>query len=1084
MRKSIGLLTTCVGGPLKSYENAVTRAVGEVAGERNFRLVIYSGGAPSQAKGFESMRNYIFKLLSDRVVDGVFILSASLSLYVSAEEYRSFFQQFNPFPMVSIGLIAPGLHGVIIDNRRLMREMTEHLITVHNIRAPLFVGGPAGNHEAKDRLQGFREAMALSGLSVQSRMILEGTFLRESGYRLMREYLRTQNPPFDGVICANDEMAVGVRDYLAEKGLHAPRDYLITGFDDLEVAALTEPPLTTVNQPVYAMARKACSLLCDNIEHGTVIENFVYPIKLVIRESCGCPVKSTRIADDSYSERINADMPLPNIFSELLPQMGDDNRRFVQQGFEKIVAMLSGLSSKTACAECLDILQSLLSQSKSRIIDVSIWYAAITLLESRMTGNAAIPSRFWEEARFLIWDAEKIGVHRERIMSERLESLLRTIGEDLINTYRIDDLRSVLDYHLNSLGVSALHVLVFDRIPFSLERLHPLLRWDHEGGAVLTQSEASFLSGDILPGGVLAGCRGVPVIEALTFRDEIFGVLVLDCDDPDGTVCNSLREMIGGALKNIDFWSEASERTRFLEILNQTEKSLSAWPEEERAIEIVMRGIYSWLHNPWSMVWLCDKSGELLRAKMVLHNGVREVVFERSVMPLDEAIRVGSFSLREFRGVRIPVLYQDKIEGVIEIGFSGEKPFVFNESVVKNLGLFVDQLALALSNARLYRETIQSAEHIQKLNLDLALKLRRITSLRAIDVAITGTSPDGEIYGTLLEQIQRELGSDAVSLLLYNPESNVLLFAASRGFLTDALRFTHLTMGKGMAGRAALERKQLFIEDVTLNPETLAQAPLLHNEGFRAYCAAPLLSRGELKGVLELFHRSPLHPDKEWSDFLEMLTGQAAIALDHSALIAGLQQANTELVAAYDATIEGWSRALDLRDHETEGHSKRVALESEALGRVLGLNNDSLLHLYRGALLHDIGKVAIPDSILLKPGRLTDEETVIMKKHPEYARQILTPIQFLRPALTVPGDHHEKWDGSGYPRGLRGEEIPLFARIFALVDVWDALICGRPYREAWSEQMTAEHIHSLSGIHFDPSITPVFLKLKGFSFLS
>ncbi len=186
---------------------------------------------------------------------------------------------------------------------------------------------------------------------------------------------------------------------------------------------------------------------------------------------------------------------------------------------------------------------------------------------------------------------------------------------------------------------------------------------------------------------------------------------------------------------------------------------------------------------------------------------------------------------------------------------------------------------------------------------------------------------------------------------------------------------------------------------------------------------------------------------------------------------------NGELTQAYDSTIEGWSRALDYRDHETEGHSRRVTELTLRLARAVGMEEDELVHVRRGALLHDIGKMGIPDRVLLKPGPLDDGEWAIMRRHPTLAHEMLSPVAFLRDALDIPHGHHEKWDGTGYPRGLAGEAIPLAARLFAVVDVWDALRSDRPYRRAWTVARTLDHVRDLSGTHFDPAAVRVFLAL-------
>jgi putative nucleotidyltransferase with HDIG domain len=254
-------------------------------------------------------------------------------------------------------------------------------------------------------------------------------------------------------------------------------------------------------------------------------------------------------------------------------------------------------------------------------------------------------------------------------------------------------------------------------------------------------------------------------------------------------------------------------------------------------------------------------------------------------------------------------------------------------------------------------------------------------------------------------------------------------------------------------------------------------SPELAAEGFVTYIGVPLIAKGEIVGVMEIFQREKLEPTQEWLNFLETLAGQAAIAIDSSTLFNNLQRSNLELSLAYDATLLGWSNALDLRDKETEGHSQRVMEMTLQLARRLEFNDEELIPIRRGALLHDIGKMGVPDSILNKPGPLTEEEWASMRKHPQLAYDLLSPISYLHKALDIPYCHHEKWDGTGYPRGLKGEQIPLSARIFAVVDVWDALTSDRPYRKAWTDKKALKHIQEQAGKHFDAQVVKIFLEL-------
>ncbi len=361
---------------------------------------------------------------------------------------------------------------------------------------------------------------------------------------------------------------------------------------------------------------------------------------------------------------------------------------------------------------------------------------------------------------------------------------------------------------------------------------------------------------------------------------------------------------------------------------------------------------------------------------------------------------------------------------------------------------------------------------------EIQRRAAHLEALHTIDIAISGSMDLGLTLSVLLEQISIHLKVDAATVLLYNPFSQTLEFSSQRGFRTQALKHTHLRLGNGPAGQAALERRVIHISNLEQSPDTFNTSPSIQREGFVSYLGVPLVAQGQLEGILEIFHRKTFTPSDDWMELLEAMATQAAIAINNANLFQNLQQSNTELSLAYDTTLEGWARALELRDQETEGHTRRVAELTERLARQMNVNPKELVHIRRGALLHDIGKMGIPDSILLKDGELSEEEWEIMRQHPQHAYEMLLPIPFLRSTLDIPHCHHEKWDGSGYPRGLRGEQIPLAARIFAIVDVWDALTSDRPYREAWSNEKALTYIRQQSGKHFDPAVAKAFLEMS------
>ncbi len=412
-------------------------------------------------------------------------------------------------------------------------------------------------------------------------------------------------------------------------------------------------------------------------------------------------------------------------------------------------------------------------------------------------------------------------------------------------------------------------------------------------------------------------------------------------------------------------------------------------------------------------------------------------------------------------GVVVPMQSEEGLLGVIIL--AAEHPRRFTPPEVSLLETIGGMAGTAIQRMRFLEQTQRG--------------LAQMAALHEIDIAISSSLDLGTTLSTILHHATHQLKVDAACISRLNEHTQHLEFLSGTGFQTRRIETVRLRLGEGVAGAAALERRMITMEQIGAAREPVERAGILRAEGLTPVCATPLLGKGQVIGVLELFSRGTLRRDSDWYDFLETLAGQAAIAIENLGLFDRMQRSHAELLLAYNETIEGWSRAMDMRDHETEGHTQRVTEMSVRLAEAMQIPQEEIIHIRRGALLHDIGKMGVPDEILNKPGPLSDEEWAVMRNHPSLAYDMLQPVRYLRLALDIPYAHHEKWDGSGYPRGLKGEEIPLSARIFAVVDVWDALRSDRPYRKAWPEEQVRAYIREQAGKSFDPRVVETFLRL-------
>ena len=537
------------------------------------------------------------------------------------------------------------------------------------------------------------------------------------------------------------------------------------------------------------------------------------------------------------------------------------------------------------------------------------------------------------------------------------------------------------------------------------------------------------------------------------------------------------------SLENTRLFNETMLRLAELEAVNKISTTLREAQTAEDMLPLLIDEILSLLHASSGSIWLHDpiqkelykavsrgwmtsipperqpdKQGLLGHTFTLGQNQILEnIKGDSRILPISQAKIPDDCS-----GAWLPIRSTNAIIGVIVIAV--EKTQKFDKNSVRLLTTLAEIAGNAIYRAKLHEHTKE--------------QVKRLTALSSIDTAISTNFDLNITLGLLVDHTVSQLKVDAADILLLDEPIHMLNYQTGRGFNTEFFTQKQLRVSESLAYQALLDRR-LFIASPLDENITCARKAAFIEEGFTSYFCVPLTARGEIVGVLEIFNRAPISPSQEWLDFLHTLSGQAAIAIDNSQLFNSLKRSNKDLARAYDTTLEGWGKALELRDKETQGHTLNVTELTLQLARAMDISDADLIHINRGALLHDIGKMGIPDRILHKPGKLNTEERATMSKHPQLAYNLLSPISYLRPALDIPYCHHEKWDGSGYPRGLKGEQIPLAARIFSVIDVWDALLSNRPYRKAWSRQKVIDYIKERSGTHFDPDVIIVFLKMIG-----
>ncbi len=574
---------------------------------------------------------------------------------------------------------------------------------------------------------------------------------------------------------------------------------------------------------------------------------------------------------------------------------------------------------------------------------------------------------------------------------------------------------------------------------------------------------------------------------SLQTRGQIVGYITLDSfevgtfNENSAALAQTFAYQAAAAIDNAHLYQETRQRLEELEVVGRVTFAFRSLNKPDEMLPVLLKEVLKIIGTDTASIWLHDPVFNMLNQKVA--SGWQDQLRIKHLRPSlsipGRVFRTGDIQLVEdystdanmgeglteasgtgWSGIGVPIRTSTQTIGAMLVAVP--LPRHIDPAQIQLLTTLAEIAGNAIHRAELYN---QSEEQV-----------RRLTALRDVDTAIASSFDLRVTLNILLDHTISQLRADAGAIFSYNQEMRSLDHIFSLGFRQSSAIQTSLRIGGRILDEALLERKLIHVENISREPN-FHRKEIAAQEKFVTYYAVPLISKGQIKGILEIYYRHPHPPEADWMDFFQTMAGQAAIAIDNTQLFDNLQRTNQELSLAYDTTLEGWGKALELRDRETQGHTLRVTDLTLRLARRVNVPESEMVSIRRGVLLHDIGKMAVPDHILKKSGPLDEKEWVEMRKHPQYAYDLLYPITYLRPALDIPYSHHERWDGDGYPNKIKGAEIPLSARIFALVDVWDALLYDRPYRKAWPRQKVIDYIREESGTRFDPRLTDEFLKM-------
>jgi len=578
------------------------------------------------------------------------------------------------------------------------------------------------------------------------------------------------------------------------------------------------------------------------------------------------------------------------------------------------------------------------------------------------------------------------------------------------------------------------------------------------------------------------------LIVPLKFKNEVIGVIhaatkqnAPSFTEDDRVLLESIAEQTTVALTNADFYSESNQKVEKLTALNKVSSMVNSTLDLESLLKTTITLISDVMKvEICSLMLLTPPSSKTLR--IVVAHGLDENIIKNTEIKIGEGIsghvaktgkpllisdiskdrkfskfsKIGS-DYKTKSVLSVPIILKDKVIGVINVNnkITSEIFTCDDEQLLETLAT---QIATAIENARLYKQTEQ--------------KVVELTMLQDLGLALNSSLDLKNIISQIINSMKNIFGADMASIMLWDERHEKLKIIAHTGFPENHLQQFTFKPGEGIAGTVALSGKPVLVVD-TACELSYKKHDILHDEVSKSLICAPIMVKHRVEGVICCERLlSKAGPFKEENlNLLTTIAYHAAVAIDNSNLY-------NDLLRVYLETVQSLAAALDAKDSYTHGHSRRVTGLALALAREMKLSENEINTLKHSALLHDIGKIGIAESILQKPSHLTDDEFICIKSHPITGAKILESVEFLKSVCLQIKHHHERFDGRGYPEGLSGVKIPLGSRIIAIADTYDAITSTRPYRQGLSHEVALEEIKRCSGSQFDPEVVGVFVKIS------